>query len=214
YNTWVWTTIKWKLPGQKCSDQVRVYWLIIPLNPTGWSDELDEPDESVENAEYPLLHIRNGLFFYLPILLLIIASSEILVQKNPIINISENFDLSEMFIVLFAIGDVLITFTNIFRAVTPEKQNSGLTQFKPTKLKRPIEGYPLNGGFPSSLTSGKSRKEGTVYGGCGEEKSFENGLNDLLYLLGSAAFIFDWRHMGENLQFRDDLMRVIRLNKI
>ncbi|CAG8573710.1 8249_t:CDS:2 [Diversispora eburnea] len=36
YSTWIWTTIKWKLPEQECGDKVRVFWLTIPLNPIGW----------------------------------------------------------------------------------------------------------------------------------------------------------------------------------
>lgn len=37
YNIWLWASIRWAWPLQECSNEVKVIWVAIPFDPSGWA---------------------------------------------------------------------------------------------------------------------------------------------------------------------------------
>ncbi|CAG8809760.1 5662_t:CDS:2, partial [Gigaspora margarita] len=106
YNIWIWTTVKWNLANQECGNDVRVFWLTIPLNPTGWvrdfilvinfeSENESEKDKCIIFAFKCIIIIS-----FLPTIIMTIVSSEILLQKNPAPGISGSWGFKEIAIVI------------------------------------------------------------------------------------------------------------------
>ncbi|RHZ65138.1 hypothetical protein Glove_319g132 [Diversispora epigaea] len=141
YSIWIWTTIKWKLSEQECGDKVKVFWLTIPLNPTGWVrvfalislgsnvlipfvtsivfailiftwDDDDDDDGYYYDGDLKIA-MACELCYALPIIAMTIASSEILIHKNPISEIPINWGVKEIVILIMVGGDVATTILTI-----------------------------------------------------------------------------------------------------
>ncbi|CAG8742454.1 9005_t:CDS:2 [Cetraspora pellucida] len=92
YSIWLWTTIKWNLAHQECSSAVRMFFFVIPLDPTGWW------------RDFMLALFRS------------IVSSEIFLQRNPVSGISGGWGFKELVIAIMSGGDTITTITALFES--------------------------------------------------------------------------------------------------
>jgi hypothetical protein len=132
YNIWLWTTIKWNLPLQECSDNVKVFWLTIPLNPIGWVRDFTLAmscfgllnvfyipaclsDEDNEGYNENRTFISFFIAFALLLMAFTIASSEILIHKNPISEFPSNWSIKEIVILVMAGGDSIATIYSLLK---------------------------------------------------------------------------------------------------
>jgi hypothetical protein len=141
FGIWLWTTIKWRLPEQKCGDQIRLYFFTIPLNPIGWIRYLSLAFYCIQLISYLIIIVKlvclltnlddaynseNGdnvnlrVGCCLAILMLSsliggIMSNEMFLKRNPISGISEGWNIKNVFITTMTGGNTISTILFLLR---------------------------------------------------------------------------------------------------